>query len=1405
MIELSRTTKNKPNANVEKLFSLYKKEPALHQKIMQLKALLYFVEGKGDFLNGITRSSLRTEDNKKFNAANLNIILDSLVKKKLLSKDFNCNSQILHHVTAEAIHHQNQGAVPLNELSHFSSYPSYYEFGKSYVRANQRFAYVAVYTNNTPLFLDEKNTHPENSRQLLNDLTKIFYEDDLDPEWLKTRHPIIQLYLLCIKLSGFYSLLKTFPPDIAYWLDFIQKNDVMEQAMTHQLEKNAGLMSRLLQLCFAFKSLKSVESSLTLLSEHYYYTHEARGLQAFLNSDYSRAVHYYDKAIKLLKNVADKNEWFTSNSHNLFYFLSLLKQATSSSELKKASAVASNLKKTYTHDTFSLLLEALIYLNANDRSQAMTTYRDAQRTLSYASTVSPLLHAVMDWTDTLLEPEKLPQRLDQYQEKFRCYYELSYSLVAQLYAELIQVHTNKDPVVQHFLNEFQPLGAFRFMAILQVKQPWEYAMDQLQSLVTDQRVQGEPQTVLSDKRMVWIIDPSSQQIEVMEQSLQKSGRWSAGRAIALKRLYNQDPKLDYLTTQDWQVVLAGLDYEMVGWYRQEDYVWDRRKTLLALIGHPRLFHAHNRDVPLELVKGQVELQVEKVDKGYHFSLSHYHHTPCVILEKETTNRYRMIDFSDETVSIGKIVSEKGMNVPLQAKDKVVDIICHAKNSIHIQSDVMDDDLPIHPGDTTPRVHLFPLQEGIQINLWMRPFGEQGPYCRAAQGQRSMMTTASTSMGEERKKVVRNFEEEKSKIDALIHQCSTLSEFDEKTDEWQFEDLENSLEVLLELEEYQKQAPLMLEWPKGQAIRVKKTLSSKNLSLSIKGSQYWFEYEGEVDIDENQALDIKKLLELVGESEGRFIPLANGEFLALTDKFKKQLEDLRTLSEGNKVYHLSTAGLRDLAEEAGTLQEDKTWKAHLKKLTAMEKHVPKIPSTLQAELRDYQMEGFAYLSRLAHWEIGACLADDMGLGKTLQAISLLLSYASTGPCLVVAPTSVCFVWLEELAKFAPTLIPHTLYNSNDRDALIQGLGKMDILICSYGLLHQAGDLLIKKPWKMVILDEAQAIKNPNTQRWKYATQLNSSRRIALTGTPIENHLGELWSIFRFLNPGLLGSLAHFQQRFSGPIEKAQDPAAKRALKNVVSPYILRRTKSEVLQELPPKMEQSIFIEPSTEEMAFYEAVRVKALERIHQLNQSEDNTKRFSILAEISRLRQACCHASLVDETITIESSKIKEFLTLVKNIIDNKHKVLVFSQFVRYLTKIKDVLNQENIAYQYLDGATSMKNRKQAVDAFQAGQGDLFLISLKAGGSGLNLTAADYVIILDPWWNPAVEEQAADRAHRMGQTRPVTVYRLIMKNSIEEKILALHKNKKDLAADLLSGSDMSGKISEEELVGLITG
>jgi SNF2 family DNA or RNA helicase len=1395
----------KSEANTtELLFAIYKNEPLLHKRILQIKALLFFMPTKSEFLNGISRTILRAEDGKKLTHPNLNLILENLQKKKLLTRDFNCNPAILHKIAEDAVGpHNTEAELNLSTLTHFFNYQIDYQFDNNSSLSNIRIIHIAAQLNNPHIFLNASLAMPYHYSAFANDLTKIFYPYHIDHDWVNSRHPAIQLHLLCIKLHGFHGNVNELPPDFEQWLHFFFKNDWIDMAIKNNLDKIPIIMSRLLQLSLAFKHISYLDQSISPLSQDQYFYWEAQGTLEFFNENKAGAIQYYEKANKLFKSILDKHQWFTANLNGIFYVLALLYHNASTEELKKASSAITSLKKIQVHEAIPNILTAILYLKTNDRVNAIFYYNYAKRSIEYSPCILPIVNALIDWTEALLEPEQLPQLTPKYQGKFRHYRDSSQNFIAQIYAELIELQNEHDEETQHFFKSLSPFGNFRFMNILRVKQPWEYAIDQLHNILTDGPSTNQP--AVADRRMIWLIDPPSLQIDVAEQVLRKNGTWSAGRPIALKRLYSIDPNLDYLTSLD-HAAISGLSRETYGWYNHEQFSWDAKQTLTALIGHPFVFHSQNRDIPMELIKGSVELQVEKINSGYHFSLSKFSTTSRVFLEKETTNRYRVIDLSDEMVSICKILTEKGMTVPFQAKDRVISMICNAKSSIHIQSDVADEDLPTLPGNTTPCVHLFPIQDGLKVNVWIKPLGEKGSYYRASHGQKSVITTITTAQGEERKKLIRDFGKEKSGVDSLINQCATLAEFNEMTDEWYVPTLEDSLELMFELEEYKKNNPLTIEWPKGQTLKVKNTVSSKSLSLSIKGSGYWFEYDGEVNVDDEQALDIKKLLDLLGESQGRFIPFASGEFIALTEKFRKQLEDLKALSDGNKIYHLSSSSLRALAEEAGSLKKDQEWTTHIKKLTAMEKHQPILPSTLQAELRDYQKEGFSYLSRLAHWEIGACLADDMGLGKTIQAIALLLSHAQKGPCLVIAPTSVCFVWLEELAKFAPTLVPHTLYNANDRKTLIDSLGKMDILICSYGLLHQSGELLLKKSWKMLILDEAQAIKNPDTKRWKYATQLNSKCRIALTGTPIENHLGELWSIFRFLNPGLLGSLAFFQQRFSGPIEKYNDPIAKRALKSLVSPYILRRTKTEVLLELPPKIEQSILIEPSAEESAFYEAVRVKALERISEINKSEDkNTKRFSILAEISRLRQACCHASLVDENITIASSKIQSFLTLTKNLIDNKHKVLIFSQFVRYLEKIKEVLDQEKIHYQYLDGGTSIKDRQRAVNDFQSGIGDLFLISLKAGGTGLNLTAADYVIILDPWWNPAVEDQAADRAHRMGQLRPVTVYRLIMKNTIEEKILTLHKNKKDLAADLLSGSDMAGKISEDELVGLITG
>jgi SNF2 family DNA or RNA helicase len=376
----------------------------------------------------------------------------------------------------------------------------------------------------------------------------------------------------------------------------------------------------------------------------------------------------------------------------------------------------------------------------------------------------------------------------------------------------------------------------------------------------------------------------------------------------------------------------------------------------------------------------------------------------------------------------------------------------------------------------------------------------------------------------------------------------------------------------------------------------------------------------------------------------------------------------------------------------------------------------------------------------------------------------------------------------------------VFGEGDRKAALDGAGPGTLTLCTYGLLVQERETLTAKAWDTVILDEAQAVKNASTQRSQAVMELKAEARLVLSGTPVENHLGELWNLFRFLNPGLLGSAEHFTRAFALPIERDRNRVVIQRLKRVLGPFLLRRTKQEVLEDLPPITEIHHTVVLSPEERAFYEVLRRRAVDKV-SASQAPGQAP-IQILAELMRLRRACCHSRLVEPGLGLPSSKLDAFCAIVEELLENRHRALVFSQFVDHLAVVREFLDEAGIPYQYLDGATSTSERRKRIEAFQSGEGDLFLISLKAGGTGLNLTAADYVIHLDPWWNPAVEDQASSRAHRIGQDRPVTVYRLVTKDTIEEKILALHTHKRSLAEGILEGTGAAA-LSLEDMLDLL--
>lgn len=459
------------------------------------------------------------------------------------------------------------------------------------------------------------------------------------------------------------------------------------------------------------------------------------------------------------------------------------------------------------------------------------------------------------------------------------------------------------------------------------------------------------------------------------------------------------------------------------------------------------------------------------------------------------------------------------------------------------------------------------------------------------------------------------------------------------------------------------------------------------------------------------------------------------------------------------------------------------------------------------LRDYQITGYRWMKTLKNLDFSGVLADDMGLGKTLQAITLLYDEKES-LSLVVAPSSLIYNWENEIKRFAPQLRTLVVSGSKStREELIEELWGYDVVITSYPLLRRDIELYEGINFSLCILDEAQHIKNPESINAQSAKRINAKNRFALTGTPMENSLLELWSIFDFLMPGYLFSRNKFSEKFERPIVREDDDYSLDELKRLISPFILRRKKSDVLLELPDKIETKLVCELRDEQKGVYAAYLAKTMEEIENLIEEEGfERSKLQILSALTRLRQICCHPSVFIENYDGGSGKLDLLEELMEELLEGGHRMLLFSQFTSLLAIIKKLFDEKGIPYMYLDGSTPVEDRMELVERFNSGEGSVFLISLKAGGTGLNLTSADTVIHFDPWWNPAVEDQASDRAHRIGQKKVVQVFKLITKDSIEEKIYELQSKKKDLINSVIQeGETFINTMTREEIMGLLQG
>jgi SNF2 family DNA or RNA helicase len=668
-------------------------------------------------------------------------------------------------------------------------------------------------------------------------------------------------------------------------------------------------------------------------------------------------------------------------------------------------------------------------------------------------------------------------------------------------------------------------------------------------------------------------------------------------------------------------------------------------------------------------------------------------------------------------------------------------------------------------------YVFPFGDGRQVSVRIEKVGDEYTFHRVKR-----------SLSWEKSKL-QELEDRGLKTVSSLFQNLEVSVFDEDTDHSfsVFEWLNQHHDELISL-------GFELEQPEGKK---RYLFGSSKIDLEVKEGNDWFDIHAVVHFGPYQ-IPFMELRNHILNRKKEFL-LPSGEIAVIPEKWFSQYSNLLAFAENDKSLKLKKHHVGLISDLDDGALAGITINRKLQKLTDFEQmDEVDMPVAFTGTLRHYQKAGYNWFHFLKDYNFGGCLADDMGLGKTIQTLALLQKNkedaAAAGTkvtSLIIMPTSLIYNWLNEATKFAPKLrlMVHT---GAFRNKMPEVFGNYDVVITTYGITRIDIDVLEAFYFDYVILDESQNIKNPSSKSYRSVKQLKSRFKLILSGTPVENSVNDLWTQMSFINPGLLGSQQFFINEFVTPIEKKKDEEKARKLQALIKPFVLRRTKEQVATELPPKTENLFYCTMSEDQAEVYE--KVKSEYRNELLKSLEDGTfakSQMQVLQGLIKLRQIANHPSMIDANYEGDSGKFESVTHTLNNVLEGGHKVLIFSQFVKQLTLYRQHFDEQHIPYLYLDGAT--QNRGEIVKKFQEDEKTrVFLISIKAGGVGLNLTEADYVFILDPWWNPAIEQQAIDRTHRIGQTKNVFIYKFITKDSVEEKILALQQRKLKISSALIT-------------------
>lgn len=1044
-------------------------------------------------------------------------------------------------------------------------------------------------------------------------------------------------------------------------------------------------------------------------------------------------------------------------------------------------------------------LRAFVHQAREGRAQNL--WRVAAAVLLADMLVSPLQRMDMDLLAQMLNPIELGHRE----------YVLQQRMVMLLAANFAGMQLNDEnfkpqsAFLRHEAAKYITLGKFEkkqlannfgskpVAVFAKAKDPWELMLDRL-TASERQRSNADDE---GEHRVMYIIMSDGESVELREQNRLRDGRWGAGKLLPWNRFISgTEPFMDRTD----QAVVA--DIRFLGLNRLTVGV-----LLPHLAGSDRVYTGEQtpyRRVSIEQQEPYVIVE-RKPEGGFHLQSNVEFQdllSQTSVYHRVDSMQYIHFPMGDhERAVLTELLSVS--DFPPEAEEKLTLLLPTLAGVTDIHSDLIpkEQELRTLEPQSTIIIRLTPdptMQTMFDAYVIVRPLLGGKMAVTPAQGDRTIIDQSETSG---RVRIERDFEGEARNL-ALLLNC--LQEHDIEVTENLGAHLTTPqvLDILAFVSAHTDISAV--EWPEGEKLRMRHTQQQADWNISLTPRGRWFEVEGDVHLDDNSVLTAQQLLQAIGASHGGYVQLQNGDYLWLSERLRRQLDALESLTttENNRpaIPSLQTGLLGEIVSGEIDIRHDAEFLDMKARIEKAEHTTPATPQGLQATLRPYQVEGYQWISRLAMWGAGACLADDMGLGKTVQTIAFLLAQQSEGAALVVAPASVVPNWRNEINRFAPELNVYVLSEYVNRTNIIEEATAGDVIIVTYGLIVSLQEAINARQWNIACLDEAHNIKNRGTKTSAACMKLQATNRLILTGTPVQNHLGELWNLFQFINPGLLGTYEQFNQKYIIPITSLQDNERQQQLQALVSPFMLRRTKQAVVKELPEKTEITLDVELTDDEMAFYEVIRREAEQKFKE----EGDQLTINALAELTRLRRTACSAELTDPNWMAGSSKINAFMELVQAIVDGGHSVLVFSQFTSFLQLAARALKENHLPYLYLDGSVSIKQREQLVGDFQKGKSPIFLISLKAGGVGLNLTAANYVIHLDPWWNPAIEQQATDRAYRIGQTQAVTVYHLVSHHTIEEKILRLHESKRALSDSILEGADQHYKLTAKDMLDMLS-